>query len=491
MSVSYNGRSRPSNPPYKQLTETFLDMEDELDLFHKQIGGIFYWEDVRTTVESTIRSQVIDFGADIDLQLPANRQGLYGTFRTAVQSGKNVISNNPFKSTDADILVFGGSRRKQLDDGNWWNIYHDPVLNDLDSDYLYFENATSDRPEFHLQPAKTADIKYLDLPYFLGTLLGKVSGEISLTTEEKAHLKTVEDRIATEFDTSVDLVELVRNRLSVYRTRAPFLEKIITLNDPQIVVTEVGNEIITRVCDDLGIPVAIVQNGVSTRYNLRYHQPVDGPIQTFGDYYLVWGEYWRTAAEYPLPQERILSVGFPYLDIQRHRCDEVTEKEQILFVSQPTIGDDLSKFATELSGMDIGYDIVYKLHPRENAFWEEEYSWLNDADLSVAPPRSGTLYELFAESKAIVGVNSTTLWESSVFDLQTFQVPLTGYHEVTYLLEEGISTVVDTPNDLASHLRDGVSPVTFDSSLLFEQDSMTKYQDQIEWLAENATKYRG
>jgi len=491
MEGSWEANERESARFFDRLWQPFMQMERDLDLYDRRIGGIQYWGHVRATVYARLRSSLLDTGVDSDLESPASRRGVTGKLRTALQAAKNVVWHNPYRSSDADILVFGSSRRKQLSDGNWWNIHYDHILPELRSKYVYFESSTSDQHAFHMQPAKTRHLRYLDLPVFLSGLKHNVSGDVTLDEAEQRHLESVENRIETTFGTSVGLTSLVRDTVSLYRNYTPFLKQILNRHDPAYVLTDADSQLLCRVCSDLGIPVVTVQTAVSNRRDPRYHFQVGGPTPTFGDYYLAWGEYWRTAADYPLPDGRIFSVGYPHQERERERYADVETRDQILFISQPTIGDRLSAFAAELAEMDVGWDIVYKLHPREGSYWETEYPWLSSADLDIASPRSGTLYELFAASRVVVGVNSTTMWECLGFDVRPFLVPLPGYGEVEFLLDNDLATVVDSPTELASHLSDEVSPVSVDETDLFEPNAMETFSDRLDWLVDNATTYDG
>ena len=54
--------------------------------------------------------------------------------------------------------------------------------------------------------------------------------------------------------------------------------------------------------------------------------------------------------------------------------------EQIIIVSQGTVGNELSKLALNLSNaQNFDYKIVYKLHPGEYGRWKVEYPWLHKA----------------------------------------------------------------------------------------------------------------
>src|SRR5262249_1193882 len=158
---------------------------------------------------------------------------------------------------------------------------------------------------------------------------------------------------------------------------------------------------------------------VISRQNLGYHFPLpDCRKQLFADHLFVFGDFWRSAASYPIPQERIWTVGYPYLEQRRRAVTDVARASRVLFLSQPGIGAAPWRLAvaTARHPQRRG-DVVYKLHPGERATWREDYPWLLDAPLRVIDGETPHLYELFAASTMQVGVYSTALYEGLTFGL--------------------------------------------------------------------------
>jgi hypothetical protein len=157
----------------------------------------------------------------------------------------------------------------------------------------------------------------------------------------------------------------------------------------------------------------------------------------FPDYLLVWGDIWKEPAYIPLPNDRIISTGYPYLDKKKADYGSVNSTQQIIFLSQASIGDELSKIASKLSlNDDINYDIIYKLHPNEYENWEDRYPRLLEADLRVIGENGPELYNLFAESSIQVGVYSTALFEGIAFGLSTYIYKISGWEYVKNLVSD-------------------------------------------------------
>lgn len=146
----------------------------------------------------------------------------------------------------------------------------------------------------------------------------------------------------------------------------------------------------------------------------------------------------------------------------------------MLFISQGTIGEQLSKFAIEVQqAPEIDHDIVYKLHPDEYDRWEDEYPWLVDSGFKVIDSSEPPLYELFAESSAQVGVGSTAVYEGLAFGLETFVYECSGSKVLQPLVEEGSTKSISTAEDFAASLSEG--GIYFDQDYYFKRDATKEY----------------
>jgi hypothetical protein len=101
----------------------------------------------------------------------------------------------------------------------------------------------------------------------------------------------------------------------------------------------------------------------------------------------------------------------------------------------------------------LNQKIVYKLHPGEYARWKKEYPWLVDADIKVIEDDSVSLYQLFAESKIQIGVNSTAIYEGLSFGLRTFVLNLPGVEYMEDLAKEHYVTIIRSVDELQEYLR--------------------------------------
>jgi hypothetical protein len=435
-------------------------------LFELQIDDILIWERIRERVWREIRKENTKM-EEAHTQIESSRMDY---IKGGMLFAKNLVSRNPFFSHSADILFVGHSRRKKEGDGKWWDIYCDPIHEYCDYDYVHFE---FDHLLTHYTPAKTENIRYLDIIKYGKTiqrLLGIKKPTISETTEER--LKTIEVEINRRFDSKIDFTELVQRQLYRRRTQLSLYQYLFSRIDPDVVVIVVsyGKMVIIEACKKLDIPVVELQHGVIDENDFAYSFRGSRDKKVFPDYLFVWGDFWKEAADFPIPDERVVPVGNPYLERSLEKYKNIMAQEQILFISQGTIGKQLSQFAVEVhEHPDITCDIVYKLHPGEYDRWENQYPWLIDTDFEVVDDPERGLYPLFAESTVQIGVYSTAIYEGLAFELDTYLYDCDGVRQLQPLINNNIVDLVSSVDEFLAALQEPSR--NFDKNQFFEPDA--------------------
>jgi len=166
----------------------------------------------------------------------------------------------------------------------------------------------------------------------------------------------------------------------------------------------------------------------------------------------------------------VIPVGYPYLEQAAHSYDGVETTDQLLFISQGTIGEQLSKFAVAVDQHpEISSEVVYKLHPGEYDRWRTEYPWLVDSDIEVVDSSEPALYRLFAESNGQVGVYSTAIYEGLQFGLETYLYDCEEGETLQPLLDDGVATLVSSVEQLVSAFDNGSGE--FDRERYFATDA--------------------
>jgi hypothetical protein len=105
----------------------------------------------------------------------------------------------------------------------------------------------------------------------------------------------------------------------------------------------------------LNIPVIELQHGTMGKYHIAYNFAEKGEYDFFPDYVFVWGQYWKDTTRFPIPDERVIVTGFPYFEERINELkkkENLSQKKVILFISQWTIDEELSKIAVDLSNLN-------------------------------------------------------------------------------------------------------------------------------------------
>ena len=238
------------------------------------------------------------------------------------------------------------------------------------------------------------------------------------------------------------------------------LRKVINKINPKTIIEVVHydcrNMIINEISEELGIPTIELQHGTIHRDHSAYiyHQRTEN-LPWLPDYILTFSDFWSSKIKMPIEKSHIISVGFPYFEKMRNRysAEKESGKETILFISQSTIGKQLSEFAIEVSRLleKSRYHIIYKLHPAELDNWALNYANLLHSDIEVDFSRE-SIYKTFAKCDFQVGVYSTALYEGLGFHLRTFIYKIGHYDVMEDIVEAGFAEVVSNPHEFVSML---------------------------------------
>jgi len=472
---------------YNEVVRKLLALEKEKNFFDVAVRGTPIWERTRSLLSRQILKEygTVDKAHWRPTTDTSRWYRYYEVLRSALLTG---LTNNPCQMESRQLFVWGHERRKQLEDDQWWDIYTDPLYEELDLDYVHFEREYNGE---HRQPAKTAEVYDIEVIEDYARVLRKLGCGPDIRPQEIEPVRQMERSIRAEFGVDPEVAaglawtfEVERVKRLVYRS---YLQRIDP--DVAVVVVSYGKEPFILECKNLGIPVAELQHGVIYPHHLAYSYPGDRTKAAFPDYLLVWGEFWREHTEFPIPDERVIPVGYPYLDQRVEQYAGVESENKLLFISQGTIGEQLSKFALEVADHpDIEYEVVYKLHPGEYDRWREEYPWLVDADFQVVDSSDPPLYRLFAESTAQVGVGSTAVYEGLAFELETVVYNCPGVEKLQPLVNEGTAEQVTSADDLAAVL--GSGGVSFDRERLFASGATERMDEVLERLQREGSTYR-
>ena len=204
-----------------------------------------------------------------------------------------------------------------------------------------------------------------------------------------------------------------------------------------------------------------MQHGVISKYHMGYYFPFDCSIPYFPNKLVLFGRYWAESTNLPINNKQIIQ-HFSQISKQEKNDSHTNKVEAVLFISQASIGDKLSRVATSFANNNE-VECYYKLHPSEFGNWKSKYPELAEsADKAriVVIKNEKSIYELFGICNYVVGVYSTAIYESLMHGCKTFLVNIEGYQYMDYLIQNGYVRLLTDKfsfNDLKDFSNKGIS----------------------------------
>ena len=469
----------------KEICQNIWNLEEKYELNHKEIQGCYPWQLIRMYLyyEITRKTNVFESAQQSSLSL-------FDKVNTFLPFIKNSISSNPLSGKEnVDALIFDHPRKVIFND-EYQDIYSYFLKDTLKENGKSFETIESPYLNKHFrnnENIKENNVKFNDR-ILLGSFIHKTRnrGKVPFREEEKAFINAIKSEIETVFNIKIDLFRIIEDHILNfqydYRKYIELLEK----RKPKQVFLVVAyeNKALVAACKAKKIELIELQHGTISPYHLGYSYPENTrkinddikEIKYFPDKILSFGDYWKSSSHFPIDEENIISIGFPYfeensktyMEIAENK-DKETNQKQILFISQGVIGKYLSKLAYELASNlnqnemeennNEDYTFIYKLHPGEYGTWRENYDYLTKAidefdNFTVIDKSEPPLYELFAKSNYQIGAFSTAIYEGLAFNCKTFIIDVPGVEYLDDLIEKNIVKKVKSSEELINYLKE-------------------------------------
>ena len=411
--------------PLAALTGTFLELERRAHLFDFELRGVHLWKRIRFGVHGLLLQRL---GVrDADSSGGAARMGrtIAGAFRGGA----------PLH--EAELLFVGNGRRTKVEEV-WWDPYCDPLATNFPWRKLVAERPFQGR---HFKPERGGPVAHLDALTLALAFTTRIARWLPLTSSEKLALNDLEQLVGQALGIPLPVTRLATTALLRHDIARRFWARALSKVRPRAVllVCSYGHEDLINECHARGVPTIELQHGVTSVYHMGYHFP-DGLPQyaqmDFPAHFFSWGRYWTRSVRLPLSSDRQHDVGFAFLEVMKgNGSPPGDEPSQILFLSQETIGGELSRFAAEVARVVPNREVVYRLHPRERNDWRSRYPWLVDAPLAIDFAER-PLVEALQRAHTQIGVYSTAIFEGVALGLRTLLLPLPGVEYMTSLLDE-------------------------------------------------------
>ncbi|TET81780.1 MAG: hypothetical protein E3J43_00230, partial [Candidatus Heimdallarchaeota archaeon] len=118
----------------KSVYEEFLEFEDEYSLFNAKIDGVFFWERVRFVVFRAITIKLAEGKVKRKRRIERKKEKKFIFYLRKTRNYLKVLFQfklNPLLAKKHAILILSSSRRKLKENGKWWDIYTDHIINKM------------------------------------------------------------------------------------------------------------------------------------------------------------------------------------------------------------------------------------------------------------------------------------------------------------------------------------------------------------------------
>lgn len=436
-------------------------------LFEREDDGFKYWPYLRFEIFAMIQNKKNNTG--VAHTKPAFSSRVKELYKIPSQyfNASFLIKK---KSKELDYLFLNHQRRVK-EKSIYRCLYTDNVISYLENGkHLIIEEPYEGK---HFKPIINKNIiyvDYLDYLYVLKRLIYSLKKKRIINPKTEAELRFLADDLSRTFDAKLNSSEIIDivNKMKIkhtiiYKHYKYILKKI----NPKVVIEVVSYNfsrmVVNEICKELSIPTIELQHGTMGKYHVAYNFARKMNLETFPDYIFVFGQFWKDNTRLPLDGEKVKVIGWPYFEqkvneYKNKKEIEKNSKKTILFISQGTIGKELSQLAVDISKTieNSDFKIIYKLHPGEYVRWKSDYPWLINANLEVIDHNHNDMHYYFAKSDIQIGVYSTALFEGLAYGLKTIIVKLPHYETMESLFKERMVFLAESSNEVIEQCKEFV-----------------------------------
>jgi hypothetical protein len=320
--------------------------------------------------------------------------------------------------------LFVGFPRRRLEQGCWVDPFSDALIELLGQDRaLCIEKPFAGR---HFRPARTRHLVDYDGPIALSALLSRLFFWIVLGVA----WREVAD-LAARLAPTLQLPERgLRRRIAQavlgFWIEVGCMSIALAIVRPRclLLTSRWVHAPIIFACKRRGIRVCELQHGAVSREGYAYATMFDAALDP--DWMLTFGTYWNDF-DWGIPPDRVVAIGYRYI-WQRRRSTPRPQagRGKVMLVSKPGSNADLARWFAQIVQRHPGVQFILRLHPQDTYEWERRYPIGNAPNVTVSAEAYADLYDSFRGCSAVVGDDSTVLFEAAFFGLNVGLLNLDG-----------------------------------------------------------------
>ena len=403
----------------KKIVQKFIKLEKQNKLFEMKVENIFFYQLIRMQLYSYIVSE------------------------------KKIYGNQDYSYKNILVIIFNITKelffwikKKKLLDNEICIIRHGRKLNDRDVYTYYLEKLIKTKTILHQSLGQSHTLDKNSINYDLYTLKKKLLSFLGYSNpdknkEVKKFIKIFKEAFSLDNNFESKMCYYIQNQLNAYYVAKNFLKK--TNFKKIIVVNSYGNLGLIYAANELNMDTIELQHGDINQNHLGYHFPKlkKNQLQAFPKKLILFGEFWRDKANFPINNNQIFSLGSPYFEENFKKLKRLKKNKnnRVLVLSQQTIQKYLFEFIEMIISNNKDIQFTYKAHPKEDIRVVNNFFTKNNLETNVNVINGNeNIYTLFEKHAIQIGVFSHSLYEGYSCKLKTGIIKFSGWQNMKSLL---------------------------------------------------------
>lgn len=433
----------------KDVTDIILDLEKKQGLLEWKIDGVFVWQAARADIYTSI----LDLG--ISHKANSNRETFFKKLKIYYKRFIiNSLFYNPFLDFNKSNALVFESGRKYLVDDKYIDIYTRYLCEDLEQDSIPYSKYSTNYLFDSVEP-RSFKVRHLDFIYIASRILSKLI-KVTISEHDIEKLQFIEKEINTSLRVRIDLITIIINEIKRFKSQYPFYKILFRLKKASKIylVNSSDKAPMIKAAKDENIIVNELQHGLISKEGLIANFPdtTEDSLEYFPQKFFVWEDLNMCTCKLPLSKANIVNVKNKHLQYMLKKNQNISRKDtQMLIISQPYLSIEIFKFIIANIEEMKSWQFIYKLHPAEDHNFISNISFYKYSlydNLSIVS-NNQSIYRLFSESKYVLGVFSTAVFEAHYFGCKTLLLNLPGVEMAYSLIKSGKAVIVNTNDRLA------------------------------------------
>jgi hypothetical protein len=442
-------KSIPKN--LESITNSILELEKKYNLLDLKIDNVFVWQASRSVIYLSL----------LDSLLPNN--SISGKIKTSLlrflkRNFRNVILKNPFLDFEkSDTLIFRSSRKYSIDE-ECFDIYTKYLCDDLGSKGVkYKEYDGSGLDSIYKDKEDTA--KQLGFIYLMSKIKSKFIN-VKFETVDLKMILEIENEIKRVLGVSLNIRHVFEKEIIKFKSQYPLYKLLFKIKQAKHVylINSANKTALIKAAKDCNVLVSELQHGLISKEGLIANYPFtkEDSLDYFPNNFYIWDNLNMYTSKLPLSEKNIFKFPNKHLEYLVQKNKNIKRvNNQILVVSQPYNSKEILNYiSTNLSDLKE-WKIIYKIHPAENFnhFMITMKPLLLKFDNLILVNKDVSIYDLFSESRYVIGNFSTSVFEAPLFGCKVLLLDLPGVEMSEPLIVAGKSSLVKMGEPLSYHLK--------------------------------------